>query len=134
MKVSRVSSLLLGSSLLFAANVFAGSTVKKSVHFTETVTVEGTQLKAGDYKVEWTGSGPDVKLSILKGKETVATVTARMVPESVSNNQDGYALTPGADGSKSLAEVFFSGEKYDLEIGQGSNANTTQGANPSGSN
>jgi hypothetical protein len=100
----------------------------------ENVTVEGTQLMPGDYKVEWSGSGPDVKVNILKGKETVATVPARIVSESASNNQDGYIVKPGADGSQSLTEVFFTGEKYDLEIGQASNANTTQGANPSGSN
>jgi hypothetical protein len=134
MKLSRVSSLLLGSSLLFAVSVFAGNTIKKSLHLDQSVTIEGTKLAPGDYKVEWSGSGPDVKLSILKGKETVATVPARIVPESVSNNQDGYAVTPGTDGGQSLSSVFFTGEKFDLEIGQASNANTTQGANPSGSN
>ncbi len=134
MKVSRVSSLLLGSSLLFAVSAFAGNTIKKSLHFSESVSVEGTKLAPGDYKVEWSGSGPDVKLNILKGKETVASVPARIVPESTSNNQDGYALTPGADGRQSLTVVFFTGEKYDLKIGQASNGNNTQGANPSGSN
>ena len=67
MKVSRVSSLLLGSSLLFAASVFAGNTIKKSLHLYESVTVEGTKLMPGEYKVEWSGSGPDVKVNILKG-------------------------------------------------------------------
>jgi hypothetical protein len=134
MKMSRVSSLLLGSSLLFAVSVFAGNTIKKSLHLNESVTIEGTKLMPGDYKVEWSGSGPDVKLNILKGKETVATVPARIVPEGASNTQDGYALHSGADGSQSVSEIFFSGEKYDLEIGQVSSGNTTQGANPSGSN
>jgi hypothetical protein len=134
MKVSRVSSLLLGSSLLFAVSVFAGNTIKKSLHLQESVTIEGTKLMPGDYKVEWSGSGPDVKLNILKGKETVATVPARIVPEDASNTQDGYALQPGADGSQSISQIFFTGEKYELEISQASNGNTPQGANPSGSN
>src|SRR5580692_2304482 len=121
MKLSRVSSLLLGSSLLFAVSVFAGNTIKKSLHLDQSVTIEGTKLAPGDYKVEWSGSGPDVKLSILKGKETVATVPARIVPESVSNNQDGYIVKPGTDGGQSLSSVFFTGEKFDLEIGQASN-------------
>lgn len=108
--------------------------MKKSLHLYESVTVEGTRLVPGDYKIEWSGSGPDVKVNILKGKETVATVPARIVPVSTANNQDGYSLKPGADGRQSLAEVFFTGEKYDLKIGQASSSNTTQGANPSGSN
>ena len=39
----------------------------------------GTTLKAGDYKVEWEGSGPEVQVSILRGKNIVAKVPAKLV-------------------------------------------------------
>jgi hypothetical protein len=81
MKVSRLSTLLLGSSLLLSVSAFAGTTMKKSLHLYENVTVEGKQLSAGDYKCEWSGSGPDVKVNILKGKEIVASVSARIVSQ-----------------------------------------------------
>ncbi|MGC1414893.1 MAG: hypothetical protein WA817_06415 [Candidatus Acidiferrum sp.] len=116
MKVSRFSTLLIGSSLLLSASVFASNINKKSLHLYENVTVQGKQLAPGDYKVEWSGSGPEVKISILKGRETVATTTARVVSQSESNDQDGYALKPGENGHQKLAQVFFSGEKYDLNI------------------
>jgi hypothetical protein len=134
MKVLRLSTLLLGSSLLLSASAFAGTTVKKSLHLYESVTVEGKQLTPGDYKVEWSGSGPDVKVNILKGKETVASVPARIVSQGAANGQDGYALKPAQDGSQSLAQIFFTGEKYDLEIGPAASADTNQAPNPSGSN
>jgi hypothetical protein len=134
MKVSRLSTLLLGSSLLLAVSAFAGTTIKKSLHLYENVTVEGKQLAAGDYKCEWSGSGSDVRVNILKGKETVASVSARIVSRGVANGQDGYALKPAQDGSQSLAQIFFTGEKYDLEIGQAAGADTNQAPNPSGSN
>jgi hypothetical protein len=133
MKVSRLSTLLLGSSLLLSVSAFAGTT-KKSLHLYENVTVEGKQLAPGDYKCEWSGSGPDVKVNILKGKETVASVSARIVSQGAANEQDGYALTPAQDGSQSLTQIFFTGEKYDLEIGQAASADTNQAPNPSGSN
>jgi hypothetical protein len=134
MKVSRISGLLLGSSLLFSVCAFAGTTNKKSLHLSENVTIEGKQLAPGDYKVEWSGTGPDVTVNILKGKETVASVSAHVVPENAPNSQDGYLLKPAADGSQSLVQVFFSGERYDLNIDQTPSAGVSPGANPSGSN
>jgi len=134
MKVSRLSGLLLGCSLLFSVCAFAGTTNKKSLHLSENVTIEGKQLAPGDYKVEWSGTGPDVTVNILKGKETVASVSAHVVPESIPNSQDGYLIKQAADGSQSLVQVFFSGERYDLNIDQATNASPSQGANTSGTN
>jgi len=132
MKVSRLSMMVLGGSLLLSVSAVAGNTVKKSFHVYDNVTIEGTQLTPGDYKAEWSGPGPDVKLSILKGKQTVATVPAHIEPETASNSQDGYAVKPGNDGSQSITELFFVGEKFELKIGQGSGSD--QGANASGTN
>ena len=134
MKVSRLSTLLLGSSLLLSVSAFAGTTIKKSLHLYENVTVEGKQLAPGDYKFEWSGSGPDVKIDILKGKETVATVSARVVSQGAANGQDGYVLTPVQGGRQYLAQIFFTGEKFDLEISQSASADTNPATNPSGSN
>ena len=134
MKVSGVSTLLLGGSLLVSFSTFAANTIKKSLHFYENVTVEGKQLPPGDYKVEWSGSGPDVKVDILKGREIIATVSARIVSQGATNEQDGYELNTGKNGSQTLSQVFFSGEKFDLDLGQASNAKASPGANSSGTN
>jgi len=132
MKVSRLSVTVLGGSLLLAVSAVAGNTIKKSFHVSENITVGGAQLTPGDYKVEWSGPGPDVKVSILKGKQTVATVPAHIESENVANTQAGYALVPGKDGGQTVSEMFFSGDKYDLKIDQG--AGQSQGATSGGSN
>ncbi|MGB2623404.1 MAG: hypothetical protein WA857_09415 [Candidatus Acidiferrum sp.] len=134
MQVFKLSAVFLGGALLFSASAFASNTNKKSLHLYEKVTVEGKQLPPGNYKVEWSGIGPEVTVNILKGKETVATTPARVVTQAESNNQDGYALKPGKDGGQTLAQVFFSGEKYDLDINPASGATASQGANSSGVN
>ena len=134
MKVSRISALLLGSSLLLSASVFAANSNKKSLHLYESVTVEGKQLAPGEYKVTWSGTGPDVKVDILKGKETVARFSAHIVTVPSPNKQDGYSATAAHDGSQALDTVFFSGEKFDLELGDASAANTAPGATTTGSN
>jgi hypothetical protein len=128
MKVTKLFTLLVGSSLLLSASVFAGNGSKKTLHIDTSVTVEGKSLAPGEYKVEWSGTGPDVKVNILKGKETVASVTARVVSVPVANKQDGYSATAAQDGSHLLNSLFFSGDKFDLEIGQGASANTAPAA------
>jgi hypothetical protein len=128
MKATKLFSLLVGTSLLFSASAFAGNAGKKALHLDKNVTIEGKTLPAGDYKVEWTGTGSDVKVNILKGKETVATVSAHQVPVPAANKQDGYSSTVTENGSSALNSLFFSGDKFDLEIGQGTSANTAPAA------
>jgi hypothetical protein len=134
MKVSRLSTIVLGGCLLFSAGAFAGNTTKKSIHLYENVTVEGTQLAPGDYKVEWSGPGPDVKISFLKGKETVATAPAHIESANSSNLQDGYSLKVAKDGSQAVSDIFFAGEKFDLKLDQGSAADSPQSPTSSGTN
>jgi hypothetical protein len=133
MKVTKLFTLLAGSSLLFSASVFAANG-KKTLHFDTAVTVEGKSLAPGDYKFEWSGTGPNVKVNILKGKETVASVSARVVSLPVSNKQDGYSAAAAKDGSHSLTTLFFSGDKYDLQIGDATSATASQASDPKGSN
>ena len=78
MKASKISKgLLLGLALLLATSVFAAN--KGSLQVSDPVTVNGKQIGAGDYTVKWDGNGPNVELNILRGKNVVATVPARMV-------------------------------------------------------
>ena len=128
MKVTKLFTLLAGSSLLLSASVLAGNGNKKTLHFDTSVTVEGKSLAPGEYKVEWSGTGPDVKVNILKGKETIASVTARVVSVPLSNKQDGYSATTAQDGSHSLNSLFFSGDKFDLEISQGASVSAAPAA------
>lgn len=132
MNLSRLSAAFLGGSLLVSASVFAATANKKSIHLYETITISGKQLPAGDYKVEWTDSGNSVQLSILKGKDVVATLPAKVVSINDPNKQDGYETSSAEDGSKTLKQIFFSGKNYDLEIQQADN--TAPAANSSANN
>ena len=67
-----------------------------------------------------------MQLNIVRGKTTVATVPARLVPEPVAHQGDGYGSLAQADGSKTLTTVFFDGKKYNLEVGQKEAAKMTE--------
>jgi hypothetical protein len=115
MKESTISKgLLLGLALLLATSVFAAN--KGSLQVSDSVTVNGKQIPAGEYTVKWEGNGPNVELNILRGKNVVATVPARMVDLDRVQDRDSAVSVVGNDGRKSLSEIRFSGKKYGLAI------------------
>lgn len=114
MKVTK--SLVLGLAVLLATSAFAAN--KGSLQVQEPISVNGQQLKPGDYKVQWDGSGPDVELSIMQGKKVVTKVPAHVVDLSKASNADAAVVKNNADGSKSLSEVRFGGKKYALAVGE----------------
>lgn len=57
---------------------------KDSEHITisDPVTVAGTLLKPGDYRVTWEGTGPVVQVTFKHGDKVLVTAPARLVTES----------------------------------------------------
>jgi hypothetical protein len=109
-------SLVLGAALILASSAFAAS--KASLSLSNPVLVNGTTVKAGDYKLEWEGSGSDVELSIMQGKKVLAKVPAHVVSlDSVAINS--AAITRKSDaGPSTLTGVRFAGKKFALDLGQ----------------
>jgi hypothetical protein len=117
MKFQNVSkSLLLGLALLLATSAFAAGN-KGSMQLLDPVNVSGKQLPAGDYSVKWDGSGPNVEVNIMKGNKVVATTPARLIDLSTKPERDSAVVRNNDDGSRSLAEIHFSGKTYGLAIG-----------------
>jgi hypothetical protein len=117
MKFENVSKgLLLGLAVLLATSAFAAAN-QGSMQLQDPVTVSGKQLRAGDYSVKWDGTGPNVELSILKGNKVIATTPARLIDLNEKSNHDAAVVQNNGDGSKSLAEIHFSGKKDALASG-----------------
>lgn len=130
MKASRFCALLFAASLLLPVAALAASVNKKSLHLTETVTVQGKTLSPGDYRVQWNGSGPSVQLDIVQGRNTLLEVPARIVTESTKSDQNGYTLKKD-HGSQELVSIFFEGKDYRLQIpepGAASASRSTSGS------
>jgi hypothetical protein len=108
--------LVLGAALLMAASAFAAN--KGTLAVSSPVNVGGKQLSAGEYSVQWDGSGPNVQASIMKGKKVVATAPAHMIDLNQSAVSDSAVLRTNSDGSRELAQARFSGRKFALEFGE----------------
>ena len=117
MKFATVSkSLVLGLALTLASTAFAAS--KANLTLNSATSVNGTHLKAGDYKLEWDGNGPNVEVSIMQGKKVLTKVPAKLVDLDKAPSNDAAILKQNGDGSTTLAGVRFQGKKYALELGE----------------
>jgi hypothetical protein len=116
MKCATVSKgLILGLALMLASSAFAAT--KGSLLISDPVTVNGTKLKPGDYKLQWEGSGPSVEVSIVQGKNVVAKVPAHVVDLSTPASNSAAITRTNEDGTTSLAAIRFEGKKFALELG-----------------
>ena len=90
------SKFLFTAAMMFLipALAFAGQKNSANVELVQPVKVAGTQLAPGDYKLIWEGNGPEITVSFLSGKKTVATAPAKLVNDR--NNQPGAIETDTA--------------------------------------
>jgi len=128
MSVSKISKgLLLGLALLLATSGFAAN--KGSLQVDNPVTINGKPLAAGEYTVKWDGAGPNVELNIMKGKNVVATVPARMLDLEQSLVRDSIITSVNREGHKSVNEIRFSGKKYAFAVNAESAKAESSGTN-----
>ena len=88
--------LLTVTGLTFAAN-------KKSVTFTQPVTVAGIVLQPGDYVVEWSGTDSDIQVTFWRGKNKLVTAPAKLVV--TSSRFDAITIRPEGSGTNKLVEI-----------------------------
>jgi hypothetical protein len=131
MRTSRRLSILFSAALLFSFGVAAAESNKTTVQLDDKLIVEGKALETGKYIVEWSGSGPTVQVTLLHGKQTVATFSAQLTEQATANPQAAYSTQAGSDGSKTLTAIYPSGKRFSLRIdpNQASSPSNTSSAN-----
>jgi hypothetical protein len=107
-------SLVMGLALLLASTAFAAT--KASLELDNAVTLNGTTLKPGDYKVQWDGSGPNVELSFVQGRKVVATASARIVDLPLPAANDAAVTMKSESGPNSLTGIRFHGKKFAIDL------------------
>ncbi|HSY93061.1 MAG TPA: hypothetical protein VK812_16980 [Candidatus Binatus sp.] len=116
MKFTTVSkSLMMGLALLLASSAFAAT--KADLVLQNPTTINGTKLKAGEYKLQWDGSGPNVEVSITQGKKVLAKVPAKVVDLKTASQNNAAVVKTNDDGTSTLAGARFEGKKFAIELG-----------------
>ncbi len=127
MKATISKAIILGMAMLLATAAFAASN-KGPLQLTTQVNVAGKQLNPGDYIVKWDGSGSAVQVSILKGKNVVATIPAQVVDLPSASAYDSAVVTNDG-GSRNLQQIRFSGKKFALQVGEGGSGSSSGSSN-----
>lgn len=110
----KAKSLFVLAMLSLPALTFAADKKSTSVQIPQPVTVAGTQIAPGNYKLVWEGNGPDVTVTFLNGKKTVATAPAKLV--NSQNNQAGAIETVAtSDKTQVLKAVDLSKQTIEFE-------------------
>jgi hypothetical protein len=100
--VSLFFSAIVALMAILAPAVLADS---KHVTFVDPVTVGGTVLKPATYTVVWSGSGPQVDVSFMRGNKVVATASAILIIEESPSRAVHTRTLP--DNSKVITRISF---------------------------
>lgn len=108
MKYKQVLVYTIAAVTLFSLSAFAKSKNEGNITVDEPLQVGATQLSPGHYKVEWNGTGNQVKLNIMDHDKTVATVPAKLVPRAEPSRYDALVTTTPTKGQAAqLKEIDF---------------------------
>jgi hypothetical protein len=119
MKFSTIAkTLTMGLAVLLASSAFASS--KANLNLNSPTIVNGTKLKPGEYKLQWDGTGPDVQVSIMQGKNVIAKTAGKVVDLSAPAQNTAAVIRRNDDGTNSLTGARFEGKKFALELGESS--------------
>jgi ABC-type molybdate transport system substrate-binding protein len=112
-KVLKVFVVL--SILTLALSAFAGEN-KGSFTLPSTAQLEGKSLAAGEYKVRWEGTGPEVQVTVTQGKNTIATLPARLVERSEKARRNAVVVNNSGSASH-IIELQLAGKQAALVFG-----------------
>jgi hypothetical protein len=117
MKTSYFTAVLSLTCLLgFGGSAHARDNAR-SVDFFNAVQIGTTELKPGNYKVEWQGTGPAVEVSFRQNGKTVVTVPGTFKTNDVQVTQDEVVTEATGTGTSTLKEIDFGHHKEALVFG-----------------
>jgi hypothetical protein len=104
-------------ALLFPLGALARNNAH-SIQISDAVQIGSTQLKPGNYKVEWEGTGPAVEVSFQKNGKTVATVPATLKTNDDQVTQDAIMTEATSADTSTLKEIDFGRQREALVFDQ----------------
>ena len=105
MKSVKYSAVLALVAFSLSLGAFAKDKNEGKFTLSNPASVGSTELRPGDYKATWEGSGSDVQVKILQGKNVVATSSAKLVDNPT--RQDSVTVS-GDNGVRTIDQIDFS--------------------------
>ena len=118
MKQIKYAALLSMLALLSSVSALARDKNQHSVQIPNSVQVGGTQLQPGNYKVEWQGTGPQIKVNFVRDGKTVATALGTLKTNDAKVTQDDIVTDTTSANIQTLTEIDFRRTKESLVFEQ----------------
>ena len=118
MKQMKYTAFLGMLALMLSIGAFARDKNQRSVEILETVQAGSTQLQPGTYKVEWQGTGPEVRVNFVRGGKTIATAPGTLKTNDPHVTQDDIVTDTTSANTTTLTEIDFSHNKESLVFEQ----------------
>jgi hypothetical protein len=106
MRKSGITTLLRLALLLMVGSAFAGTA--KEMNITSAVTLNGTAIPEGRYKITIADDG---KVTIASGKKILVTAQGKLMDRGKKADSDSFIVHQQPDGTQKLAEIDFGGQK-----------------------
>lgn len=120
--MKRITTLLCGAALMLALTGGAlAANVTKTITFEKPVQVNGTTLKAGDYKVSYDDAAPTTQVTFKQGKKEVVSAQAQVKPLG-SKTLNTEVVYTGQGSSHNIQEIHFGGSTQSLVLAEGANS------------
>ena len=116
MKYTKHFAVLAVFCLVMSAGLFAESKSAGKMSITDPVQVGPTRLAPGDYKVEWTGTGDNVQINIMKGNKVVASTEGKVVEMPNSATSNAVVTKELDNNTRALTEIQFDNRKEALQL------------------
>lgn len=114
MKQIKYAALLSTFALLFSVSALARDKNQHSVEISDAVQIGDTQLKPGNYRVEWQGTGPEIQVNFVRDGKTVATVPGTLKTNDAKVTRDEILTNTTSADTKTLEEIDFGRNKESL--------------------
>jgi hypothetical protein len=100
---------VLSLGLLLAAGIPAAAKNSRTINIDHVVLLQGKNLPAGRYKVEWQTHSPEASVQFLRDRKLVVSTDGRVEQRDKISTSDAVVYDTAPDGSVTLLEIRFAG-------------------------
>ena len=111
MNTKRWSLLIL---VVLGLSFSARANNERTIPFRTEVVLNGSKLPAGFYEISWVSHSPEATVTFVKAGHLMVTATGMWVERRARYTADSLIYTNNPDGSHTLLEIRFAGQKRAL--------------------
>lgn len=113
--LGRIGGLL---ALFLAVCLSAAAANSHNLSFRTAVKLNGAELTPGSYVVEWVSHSPEATVTFTRNGKVIASGSGKWVERDTKYPADAVVFSNDADGSHTLKELRFGGQKRVLVFGE----------------